>query len=218
MLMSFVEKERAASKYRHSEVDDIIYIRSMALVTELLSGYASMDTDHLKQMAWISPVLLSSCIQSKNEEIRLMVQKLVGRASPAPSSPAPYPSPAKPTERAESPEEKESSCAKDDTEPVKEPEPEAPGNAEAKEESQGYEAGSSEPPTSSDPNRQTSSSSDAWNPLGWFGTSSSENSEQKAQNGETDSGFSTNEVKPAPTAPEKKDAVAEEEAEQTAHA
>lgn len=81
MLISFVEKERLASKYRNSFVDKMIYVRLTALVNELLTGFGNMDSAHLQKMSWISPILLSSCIQSKNEEIRLMVQKLVGRTS-----------------------------------------------------------------------------------------------------------------------------------------
>jgi hypothetical protein len=81
MLIAFVEKERLASKYRNSAVEKAIYVRITALVNELLAGYGNMDAAHLQKMFWINPVLLSSCIQSKNEEIRLMVQKLVNRTS-----------------------------------------------------------------------------------------------------------------------------------------
>jgi hypothetical protein len=42
-----------------------------------------MDSDHLIDMVWISPVLLSSCIQSKNEDVRNSVQMLVKLTSPA---------------------------------------------------------------------------------------------------------------------------------------
>jgi hypothetical protein len=81
MLISFVEKERLASKYRNSPAERAIYVRLTSLVVELLTGYGNMDSSHLQKMAWINPILLSSCIQSKNEEIRLMVQKLVSRTS-----------------------------------------------------------------------------------------------------------------------------------------
>lgn len=81
MLIAFVEKERLASKYRNSFAEKAIYVRLTHLVNELLAGYGNMDPAHLQKMCWINPVLLSSCIQSKNEEIRLMVQKLVGRTS-----------------------------------------------------------------------------------------------------------------------------------------
>lgn len=81
MLISFVEKERLASKYRNSSAERAIYVRLTSLVVELLTGYGNMDSSHLQKMSWINPVLLSSCIQSKNEEIRLMVQKLVQKTS-----------------------------------------------------------------------------------------------------------------------------------------
>ena len=96
LLMSFVQKEEAASQYRHSELEELVYKRYTALVQELFAGYGSMDDIFLRKMSWISPVLLSSCIRSKNEEIRLMVQKLVSRASGDSTPAAPYPSPTAP--------------------------------------------------------------------------------------------------------------------------
>lgn len=87
MLISFVEKERLSSKYRNSSVEKTIYVRLTALVNELLIGYGNMDSSHLQNMAWIGPILLNSCIQSKNEDIRLMVQKLVARTSAVKESP-----------------------------------------------------------------------------------------------------------------------------------
>lgn len=89
LLLSFVQKELAATEYRHSKADEKSYKRYTALVHELLAGYGSMDADYLKKIAWINPVLLSSCIRSKNEEVRLMVQKLVEKTSPVAAPPAP---------------------------------------------------------------------------------------------------------------------------------
>ena len=86
LLDSFVKKEKAASEYRHSKEDENVYKRYTALVTELRSGFGNMDSNHLQEMSWISPVLLSSCIRSKNEDIRLMVQKLVAKTSLCPLS------------------------------------------------------------------------------------------------------------------------------------
>jgi len=96
LLMSFVQKEEAASRYSHSILEEVVYKRYTALVHELLSGYGNMETEYLQKMSWISPVLLGSCIRSKNEEIRLMVQKLVSRTSGDSTSSAPYPSPTAP--------------------------------------------------------------------------------------------------------------------------
>lgn len=89
LLLSFVQKELAATEYRHSKVDEMSYKRYTALVHELLAGYGSMDAAYLKKIAWINPVLLSSCIRSKNEEVRLMVQKLVEKTSPVSAPLAP---------------------------------------------------------------------------------------------------------------------------------
>lgn len=92
-LISFVKMEEIESQYHHSSVDDALYKRYTDLVTELLTGYANMNPDYLKKMSWISPVLLSSCIRSKNDNIRLMVQKLVSKTSCDSASTTPYPSP-----------------------------------------------------------------------------------------------------------------------------
>jgi hypothetical protein len=92
LLSGFLVTERAASQYRATEEEEAIHSRFLALVKELLTEYNNMESEHLKDMHWINPVLLSSCIQSKNGEIRGVVQKLVQRTSPVLPSPA-YPAP-----------------------------------------------------------------------------------------------------------------------------
>ena len=92
LLSGFLVTERAASQYRATEEEEAFHSRFLALVKELLTEYNNMESEHLKDMHWINPVLLSSCIQSKNGEIRGVVQKLVQRTSPVPPSPA-YPAP-----------------------------------------------------------------------------------------------------------------------------
>uniref|UniRef100_A0A7S3P3I7 SEC7 domain-containing protein n=1 Tax=Amphora coffeiformis TaxID=265554 RepID=A0A7S3P3I7_9STRA len=86
LLTRFLDAERTASQYRHEDADEKLHARLVALVLELLKGYINMNSDHLKDMTWISPVLLSSCIQSKNENVRNSVQKLVQLTSPASSN------------------------------------------------------------------------------------------------------------------------------------
>jgi hypothetical protein len=83
LLSGFLVTERAASQYRATEEDEAFHSRFLALVKELLTEYNNMESEHLKEMPWLNPVLLSSCIQSKNSEIRGVVQKLVQRTSPA---------------------------------------------------------------------------------------------------------------------------------------
>ena len=93
LLMSYLQTEEAALTYRHTELDAFWHKRYNDLVEEFLIGLGTMEDDHLKQMSWMSPVLLSSCIRSKSEAIRGMVQTLVARTSPAPTPTQPYPSP-----------------------------------------------------------------------------------------------------------------------------
>jgi hypothetical protein len=92
LLSAFLVTERAASQYRATEEEEAFHSRFLALVKELLTEYNNMESEHLKDMDWINPVLLSSCIQSKNGDIRGVVQKLVQRTAPVLPSPA-YPAP-----------------------------------------------------------------------------------------------------------------------------
>lgn len=122
MLMSFVQKEETASQYQHSNLDEVIHKRYTALVHELLSGYGNMESEYLQKMSWISPVLLSSCIRSKNEDIRLMVQKLVRKTSAESTSSVPYPPPTAPK-----PAEEKEAISSEPTEPAA-PTPAAPSD------------------------------------------------------------------------------------------
>jgi len=141
MLLSFVQKEEAASQYNHSALEDAIYKRYTALVHELLSGFGNMDSVYLQKMSWISPVLLSSCIRSKNEDIRLMVQKLVSRTSADATPAAPYPAP--------SPPKPKTSEAQDET--AAEPEKVEPPVVLAMSEENGADAEKVDSPTANEP-------------------------------------------------------------------
>jgi hypothetical protein len=125
LLTGFLLREKAAAQYRHTERDELLHGKFTALVTELLSGLIQMDADHLKDMAWIDSVLLGTCIQSKNEDIRMAVQKLVQRTSPTPN---PYPIPVKPHPPAEvvPTHEAETSATPDSESPVAPPVPTEP--------------------------------------------------------------------------------------------
>lgn len=92
LLVAYLKSEAAAAEYYHTETDEALYNRFTAIVSELLAGLGTIDDEHMTDMAWISPVLLGSCIQSKNADIRLTVQKLVQRTAPAQQ---PYPTPVK---------------------------------------------------------------------------------------------------------------------------
>jgi hypothetical protein len=90
LLAAFLKRENIASHSHHTETEEALHIRYTNLVKELMAGYNKMDTRHLQDLAWINPILLGTCIQSKNEDVRLAVQKLVQRTQEAPT---PYPSP-----------------------------------------------------------------------------------------------------------------------------
>lgn len=88
LLMTFVAKEEAVAQYNRNtaKTNEAIYKRYTQLVLELLSGFGSMDAEYLKTMEWLSPILLSSCIRSTNEDVRLLVQKIVDKTSPVSQS------------------------------------------------------------------------------------------------------------------------------------
>lgn len=90
LLAALIDAEQKASNTRQP-IDNMILERKSKLVSELLAGYNSMDSDHLKDMSWINPVLLSICVQSQSDAIRASIQKLMRRTSTA--SEAPYPPP-----------------------------------------------------------------------------------------------------------------------------
>jgi hypothetical protein len=79
LISAFLEKEAAVAKGgKKSSLDTNLFNRLTSLAKEMLSGYAKLPDEHLHQMAWLNPVL-SSCIHTSNESIRVAIQKLVKR-------------------------------------------------------------------------------------------------------------------------------------------
>jgi hypothetical protein len=79
LVTAFLEKEAAcAQDDNHSEMDVIMFNRLTTLVKDMLAGYAQLPDEHLSLMSWLNPVL-SSCIHTGNEQIRISIQKLVKR-------------------------------------------------------------------------------------------------------------------------------------------
>ncbi|KAL3937958.1 MAG: hypothetical protein SGBAC_007040 [Bacillariaceae sp.] len=75
----FLEKEAfLAQAEKKSSLDVEIFDRLTGLVKDILAGYAQLPDEHLVLMAWLNPVL-SSCIHTSNEQIRIAIQKLVKR-------------------------------------------------------------------------------------------------------------------------------------------
>lgn len=79
LISAFLEKEAVVAKGgKKSSLDTNLFNRLTSLVKEMLSGYDKLPDEHLQQMAWLNPVL-SSCIHTSNESIRVAIQKLVKR-------------------------------------------------------------------------------------------------------------------------------------------
>ena len=79
LVSIFLEKEALVSGTgKKSALDVKSFDRLMNLVQDMLAGYSKLTDEHLSQMSWLNPVL-SSCIHTNNEDIRLSIQKLVER-------------------------------------------------------------------------------------------------------------------------------------------
>ena len=79
LVTAFLEKEAIASKEgKASALDTGLFNRLTNLVTDMLAGYDKLPDEHLALMPWLNPVL-SSCIHTSNESIRIAIQKLVKR-------------------------------------------------------------------------------------------------------------------------------------------
>jgi hypothetical protein len=86
LISAFLNLEASINIDKPHPVDTALFARLTALVTDLLSGYEKLDDETLRHLTWLSPVL-SSCIQSSNQSIRMVVQRLVQRtyqSTPAP--------------------------------------------------------------------------------------------------------------------------------------
>jgi len=79
LVSAFLEKEAMiAIDGKILSLDVKSFDRLMHLVQEMLAGYAKIPDERLSLMSWLNPVL-SSCIHTSNEDIRLNIQKLVKR-------------------------------------------------------------------------------------------------------------------------------------------
>jgi len=79
LVSTFLEKEALVNGGgKKSALDAKSFDQLMNLVQDMLAGYSKLTDEHLSQMSWLSPVL-SSCIHTSNEDIRLSIQKLIER-------------------------------------------------------------------------------------------------------------------------------------------
>ncbi|CAJ1964068.1 unnamed protein product [Cylindrotheca closterium] len=79
LVNGFLEKEAfLGHAEKKSSLDLEIFDRLTGLVKDILAGYAQLPDEHLVLMAWLNPVL-SLCIHTSNEQIRIAIQKLVKR-------------------------------------------------------------------------------------------------------------------------------------------
>ena len=75
LVSAYLSKESSASK---GGADAQIASKLTSLVKDLMAGFGGIPEDHLQTMSWLNPVL-SSCIHTDNEAIRIAIQKLVQR-------------------------------------------------------------------------------------------------------------------------------------------
>lgn len=79
LVTAFLKKEAALSgDGKKSALETHLFNRLTGLVKDMLAGYDKLPDEHLGHMSWLNPVL-SSCIHTSNESIRIAIQKLVKR-------------------------------------------------------------------------------------------------------------------------------------------
>lgn len=88
-LAACIAKETAVSLKGHSQDDVVLYEASRKLVLNFLSSFDEMDTNRLRNLEWLNPVLLSWCTRSKYEPIQKAVHDLLEKTSPAGASNSP---------------------------------------------------------------------------------------------------------------------------------
>jgi Sec7-like guanine-nucleotide exchange factor len=82
LVSAFLAKEAVvAAEGKKTALDLKLFERLMSLVQDMLAGYTKLPDEHLSGMSWLNPVL-SSCIHTGNEDIRLSIQKLVLKVTP----------------------------------------------------------------------------------------------------------------------------------------
>ena len=86
LISAFLNIEASMSTDYPDPSEAALFARLTSLVTDLLSGYDKLDDETLTHMTWLNPVL-SSCIQSSNQSIRMVVQRLVQRTYQSPPAP-----------------------------------------------------------------------------------------------------------------------------------
>lgn len=81
LVSVFLEKEATVADGKKTALEVKLFDRLRNLVQDMLAGYSKLPDEHLSQMSWLNPVL-SSCIHTGNEEIRLSIQKLAMKVTP----------------------------------------------------------------------------------------------------------------------------------------
>ncbi|KAL3918887.1 MAG: hypothetical protein SGILL_004029 [Bacillariaceae sp.] len=81
LVSLFLEKESSVTgDGKKSALDVKLFEKLIFLVKDMLAGYAKLPEEHLTQMPWLNPVL-TSCMNTGNEDVRLAIQKLGKRFS-----------------------------------------------------------------------------------------------------------------------------------------
>jgi len=77
LLKTFARTEKNVAEGDPTEIQAELHKRFTSLAQELIKGYVKIRPERAQKMAWLNPVLLNSCIESKNEEILAGIQKFV---------------------------------------------------------------------------------------------------------------------------------------------
>lgn len=86
-LSGCIAKENSASEKGHTNDDVVLNDAYRKLVLDFLSGFDKLETEHLRHLDWLNPVLLTWCTRSKSEALQKGVHDLLEKTSPASAKP-----------------------------------------------------------------------------------------------------------------------------------
>jgi len=77
LLKTFVRTEKNVAQGNASPIQEELHKRFTKLAKELVKGLVNLRHEHVLKMTWLNPILLSSCLESKNEDVLEGIRKFV---------------------------------------------------------------------------------------------------------------------------------------------
>ena len=78
LVTAYLEMGEGSNGKKMGALDVKLFDRLTSLVKDMLAGYDKLPDNNLALMSWLNPVL-STCIHTDNESIRIAIQRLLQR-------------------------------------------------------------------------------------------------------------------------------------------